>query len=169
MLIKAVNGKTVGSANEVTEMLMAAFPEVKLLVFTPLPSEVAKGTASEERSTLGTESVDARVASMTAVQEQPEQTVSATGFEEVVLRKANKADVLGLVCNGRLVSDGTTEVVVQELKKGSIAEASVALKKGMLIKAVNGEPVGSAIDATAKMKAAFPEMSQNHNQRRIRQ
>ena len=116
----------------------------------PNADGVAASTAQRVPASVG--------ASMTAVQEQPKQTVSATGFEEVVLRKANKADVLGLVCNGRLVSDGTTEVVVQELKKGSIAEASVALKKGMLIKAVNGEPVGSAIDATAKMKAAFPEV-----------
>ncbi|KOO23930.1 hypothetical protein Ctob_000334 [Chrysochromulina tobinii] len=48
--------------------------------------------------------------------------------------------------------------LVVGLAEGGIALAAGALKKGMLIKAVNGEPVGSASDAAAKLKAAFPEV-----------
>ena len=78
------------------------------------------------------------------------ETVHTRGFEEVVLYKASKSDKLGLVC------DGASEVLIHELREGSIAAVSGALKKGMLVKAVNGEQVSSAVDATAKMKAAFP-------------
>ena len=79
------------------------------------------------------------------------ETAHTREYEEVVLYKASKSDKLGLVC------DGASEALIHELREGSIAAAS-ALKKGMLVKAVNGEHVSSAIDATAKMKAAFPEV-----------
>lgn len=79
------------------------------------------------------------------------ETVHTREYEEVVLYKATKSDKLGLVC------DGASEALIHELREGSIAAAS-ALKKGMLVKAVNGQLVSSAVDATAKMKAAFPEV-----------
>ena len=79
------------------------------------------------------------------------ETAHTREYEEVVLYKASKSDKLGLVC------DGASEALIHELREGSIAAAS-ALKKGMLVKAVNGEHVSSAVDATAKMKAAFPEV-----------
>jgi hypothetical protein len=80
--------------------------------------------------------------------------VSAPVFEEVVLWKANQDDSLGLVCEWGHPQGG----LVVGLAEGGIALAAGALKKGMLIKAVNGEPVGSASDAAAKLKAAFPEV-----------
>ena len=85
---------------------------------------------------------------------RPEPAVSATVYEEVVLWKANKGDSLGLVCEWGHPQGG----LVVGLAEGGIALAAGALKKGMLIKAVNGEPVGSASDAAAKLKAAFPEV-----------